>query len=86
MHRVLLVACLSLFATHAFATPTVCSDEPVQPRVKAEVASTTAVTENNTPIHVGTSPATNISVGAAHGARPRIISPRWQSLLPGMIR
>ena len=94
MSRVLLALCLSFIATTAFANPTVCSEDPVSPNAKIDKpsAATPVPAGNAATSHpiASTNTSTNTSAstgaGAAHATRPRIISPRWQSLLPGMIR
>ena len=100
MPRALLAIFLGLFATSAFASRTLCTEDPVLPTVKADksaVAATPVVAAapvNHASVATTvpvSAPATatasaNTNGGAAHPSRPRVSSPRWQSLLPGMIR
>ena len=50
------------------------------------IASTNTSTSTSTSTSASASTSAGTGAGAAHATRPRIISPRWQSLLPGMIR
>ena len=98
MPRALLAIFLSLFATAAFANRTICTEDPAAPSAKADkpvvaatpvvatVPANRAAVAATTPANATASASTNTNAGAAHLSRPRVISPRWQSLLPGMIR
>jgi hypothetical protein len=98
MSRLLLTSCLCLFATAALAVPPVdkCSKNsaPASPSVaqsRGGIPNTPSATAP-TAAPVASADINNhhASTGAAstqHAAsQPRIISPRWQSLLPGMFR
>ncbi len=99
MPRALLAIFLSLFATAAFANRTPCTEDPMAPNAKPDKPAATpapaTAPANHAPVAAtiatvpGAAPATasaNGNGGATHPSRPRMISPRWQSLLPGMIR
>jgi hypothetical protein len=99
MPRILLASCLCLFATAAFAVPSVdqCSKgaAPTTPGVAKVHAVLAGANSAPAPAQVAsTVPAPDINthhagsgaVGTPHVAQPRIISPRWHSFLPGMFR
>ena len=96
MPRALLAIFMSLFATAAFANRTPCTEDPMAPSAKADKPAATPVVASApanrapaaaTAATVPGAPATaNSNGGVTHPSRPRMISPRWQSLLPGMIR
>ena len=62
------------------ATPVVVATAP------ASHATVTASAPANTPTPTTATASANTNGSATHPSRPRVISPRWQSLLPGMIR
>lgn len=94
MSRFLLALFLGLIASTAFANPTVCSEDPVPPSAKIDKpsamipvpAGNAATSHPIASTNTGMSTSAGAGAGAAHVTRPRVISPRWQSLLPGMIR
>ena len=81
MPRALLALFLCLFTMAAFADVPPAGNSaddstPASPKLDKPNPATPAVGDIND----------HPSVAAPHATRPRIISPRWQSLLPGMIR
>jgi len=81
MPRALLALFLCLFTMAAFADVPPAGNSaddstPATPKLDKPGTATPAAGDIND----------HPSVAAPHAARPRIISPRWQSLLPGMIR
>jgi hypothetical protein len=97
MSRLLLTSCLCLFATAALAVPPVdkCNkiSTPASPSVaqsRGGIPNTPSATAP-TATPVSTADINNHHSGSGatsttHAAQPRIISPRWHSLLPGMFR
>ena len=76
MSRFLPVLCLLLVATTASAGEMASSDEPA-----AKPGKTTAATAGQ---EADATPGVHPAAAPAHTATPR--TPRWHSLLPGMIR
>jgi len=95
MSRALLASCLCLFALAANAGPMsrggnddpaqICTNK-VEKSFKASPIPTSAVTPAP-PAAPGSGATAGVEPGAQpHVPHPRIISRRWQTLLPGMIR
>lgn len=86
MNRILLAICLSLGVGTAFAgqpAGTPYQPQPVCPKA-AEKAAHADQDDDAAPAPAAT-PAPAASRGGG-GSNPRLTSPRWHSLLPGMFR
>ena len=79
MSRFLLALCLFLFAATALANSAVAGGDPAGNGVKPGKAATVSAQDNDAAVS-GAAPA------APARSAPRTASPRWHSLLPGMIR
>lgn len=88
MPRALLALLLCLFAANVMANPASAGNDDACPAPKA--AKTMAPAGNNNdadadPQHSGSAtPTTRVPSGRV--GTPRIASPRWHSMLPGMFR
>jgi len=81
MSRFLFALCLFLFAATAMAGTPVASDENADNTAKQGKVATTSSTPDGDAT-VGGHPVTT----PAHGSASHAVTPRWHSLLPGMIR
>lgn len=81
MSRFLTALCLFLFAATAVAGTPVAGDDPADNSVKPVKVATTSSTPDGDAT-VGGHPVTT----PAHSSSPHAVTPRWHSLLPGMIR
>ena len=85
MSRFLLALCLSLCAVAALAKAPAGNEDCPGAAAKAEKAGVANAAVSGADTDAGT--LTHTPIAPAHGsASPRLTSPRWHSLLPGMIR
>jgi hypothetical protein len=80
MRRSLLALCLSLFASAALAGTPVAGDDNTDPGAKSGKASAAGSAQDG-----DTTAGSHPIVPPAHSST-HSVSPRWHSLLPGMIR
>lgn len=81
MSRFLLASCLCLFASIAIAGTPVAIDDAVLGSPKPGKAGTVATAQESDSV-----PGVHPAATPARIPAPRGVSPRWHSLLPGMIR
>jgi hypothetical protein len=82
MSRYLLALCLSLFAAAALAGTPVASEDNPDAAVKPGKASVAGGSTQDSDATASDHPAAT----PAHASTAHAVSPRWHSLLPGMIR